>query len=684
MPDRYSSIVQRNGGPRLLETGQTRADTVLTMYDGRGKKSLGTCSLEVVSKEGQEVRLKFEVLDTNKLTLLSLDTSLKLRLISYEAEEVCVVDEYQRFTKEQIRQQYPEVFKGIGALPGEYDIILDETVPPVQHRPRKIPLSMKAAVEEKLQQLEEKGVIARVDQPTDWISNLTAVWKADKKQVRVCLDPQELNKAVKINHYNMPTLDDVLPQLAQAKTFSLLDAKDGFLQVKLSERSSYYTTFWGPQARYRWLRMPFGLSSAPEEFQRRLQETLHGLDGVSVVADDALVYGCGETDTEAWRDHDENLRRVMDRAQEKNLKFNYDKMRLHLTDLPYIGHRLTPEGVKPDPAKMAAIQEMAEPKTPQEVRRFLGMVNYLAKFLPNLSQVTEPLRKLTQKEEEFKWGKEEEVTFRTVKSMLCSEDVLAYFDAQKEIVIQCDASTKGLGATLLQNGRPVASTSRALTKSEKNYVAIELECLAIVFACKKFDQYIYGRKATVETDHRALEIITKKSLLSAPKRLQRMLLELQRYDLDVRYRPGEEQCIADTLSRAPLDQSWEELSEEEVFQLATLESAEHEIEHTSSREHVRVGDERMEAVMREARKDEEQKTLREWICKGWPTRRSEVPEKCWSYWNFRDTLTVENGIVYKGDQVVIPKTLRPEILQRLHGSHQGYESTLRRARDAVY
>ena len=327
--------------------------------------------------------------------------------------------------------------------------------------------------------------------------------------------------------------------------------------------------------------------------------------------------GWGETDTEAWRDHDENLRRVMDRAQEKNLKFNY-KMRLHLTDLPYIWHRLTPEGVKPDPAKMA---EMAEPKTPQEVRRFLGMVNYLAKFLPNLSQVTEPLRKLTQKEEEFKWDKEE-VTIRTVKSMLCSEDVLAYFDAQKEIVIQCDASTKGLGATLLQNGRPVASTSRALTKSEKNYVAIELECLAIVFVCKKFDQYIYGRKATVETDHRALEIITKKSLLSAPKSLQRMLLELQRYNLDVHYRPGEEQCIADTLSRAPLDQSWEELSEEEVFQLATLESAEHEIEHTSSREHVRVGDERM----REARKGEEQKTLREWICKGWPTRRSEVLE----------------------------------------------------------
>ena len=127
------------------------------------------------------------------------------------------------------------------------------------------------------------------DTDCEWISYLTAIWKADKKQVRVCLDPQDLNKAVKLNHLNMPTLDVVLPKLKDAKIFSLLNAKDGFLHVKLTERGSYLTTFWSPYGRYRWLRLPFGLSSAPEECQRRLQTTLQSLDGVEVVADDVLV-----------------------------------------------------------------------------------------------------------------------------------------------------------------------------------------------------------------------------------------------------------------------------------------------------------------------------------------------------------------------------------------------------------
>ena len=120
------------------------------------------------------------------------------------------------------------------------------------------------------------------------------MWKPDKVQVRVCLGPQDLNAAIKRNHFHMPTLDDVLPTLNKAKAFSLLDVKDGFMHIKLSERSSFLTTFWGPQGCYRWLRLPFGISSAPEEFQRRLQVALHGIDSVAVVADDVLVYGTGE------------------------------------------------------------------------------------------------------------------------------------------------------------------------------------------------------------------------------------------------------------------------------------------------------------------------------------------------------------------------------------------------------
>ena len=171
------------------------------------------------------------------------------------------------------------------------------------------------------------------------------------------------------------------------------------------------------------------------------------------------------------------------------------------------------------------------------------------------------MRRLTEGDTEFVWGQTERAAFDLLKSIISQEQLLTFYDVNKAVVIQCDAGGEGLGATLLQDGRPVASASLSLTSSERNYVALELECLAIVFACRKFDQYIYGKKTVVETDHKPLEIIAKKSLLSAPRRLQQMLLQLQRYDLEIIYRPGEQQLIADTLSRLPAEKerqkSWE-------------------------------------------------------------------------------------------------------------------------------
>ena len=157
---------------------------------------------------------------------------------------------------------------------------------------------------------------------------------------------------------------------------------------------------------------------------------------------------------------------------------------------------------------MSAVKNMAVPTSASDVRRFLGMCNYLARFIPKLSQASEPLRRLTEGEAEFQWGQTEQVAFDLLKSIIGQDQLLTFYDVNKPVVIQCDASGEGLGATLLQDGKPVASASRSLTSSEKNYVAIELECLAIVFACRKFDQYIYGKKTVVETDHKPLEVIT--------------------------------------------------------------------------------------------------------------------------------------------------------------------------------
>ena len=322
--------------------------------------------------------------------------------------------------------------------------------------------------------------------------------------------------------------------------------------MKLDEDSSYLTTFNTPFGRYRWLRMPFGINSAPEEWQRRAHELAEGLEGVEVVADDFLCIGFDATVEEATRDHDANMRELLERARACHLVLNPDKVKMRSKSVPFIGHIFTDEGLKVDESKVEAIMKMPAPTDIAALMRILGMVGYLAKFLPHLSEVCEPLRQLDRKDVEWCWLEQHQDALTKIRELITAAPVLAYYDVMREVTIQCDASQSGLGAVLLQEGRPVCYASRALTTTEENYAHVEKELLAIVFSCEKFDQYVYGRHITVQSDKKPLEIITKKSMIDAPKRLQRMLLRLQKYDIDVVYTRGKEMHIADALSRAYL------------------------------------------------------------------------------------------------------------------------------------
>ena len=283
-----------------------------------------------------------------------------------------------------------------------------------------------------------------------------------------------------------------------------------------------------------------------------MNNTFENLKGTAIIADDLLVFGEGDDIESATKDHDENLKNALQRARERNLKLNKEKVKLRMTEVPYIGHLLTSEGIKPDPKKVEAVQKMPQPTDVPSMKRFLGMVNYLSKFLPNLSTITEPLRQLEAKGVEWHWDDNQQKVFDEVKTLITCHPVLQYYDVTKEVTLQCDASQSGVGAALLQEVDPVAFTSRALTSTERNYAQIEKELLAIVHACDRFDQYVFGREITVETDHKPLEVILKKPLLAAPKRLQRMMMQLQKYNLRVVYKRGSEMYIADTLSRAYL------------------------------------------------------------------------------------------------------------------------------------
>lgn len=210
-------------------------------------------------------------------------------------------------------------------------------------------MALKQEVKAKIEELEQKGIIQKETHPTEWISSMVVAAKPGK--IRICLDPRDLNRALQRPKYQMPTLEGTLPKLSKAKVFSTLDAKDGFYQVRLDEASSKMTTFWTPFGRYRYLRMPFGISLAPEVFECRRQELLAELEGVEVIRDDILALGYGDTVKEATKDHDKNLINLLKRARQVNLRLNSKKLKLKKTEVQFMGHVITKDGLKPDPEK---------------------------------------------------------------------------------------------------------------------------------------------------------------------------------------------------------------------------------------------------------------------------------------------------------------------------------------------
>ena len=372
-----------------------------------------------------------------------------------------------------------------------------------------------------------------------------------KKNVRITIDPKELNDALQREFYPMKSIEEITTRTNGSKYFTTLDANMGYFQIALDEESQKYTVFITPFGRYKYLRLPMGIKSAPEIYQRAMNDMFQDCEGVEVIMDDILVHA------PTLELHNARLQQVLERCRERNLKLNLSKTRLCSEDVEYIGHRLTKDGVKIGESKVAAVVNMPEPKSIAEIQTLLGMVTYTCKFLPNLSAVDEPLRNLIKEshEDQFKFHFDQihKESFEKLKQMMTTAPVLKYYSQTEPIVLSNDASQAGLGTVLMQGGRPVAYASKALTKAEFGYSQIEKEMLAIVFAFKKFHSYLYGRTdVTVETDHLPLVRIFVKHLHLVPLRLQKMRMTLQMYDFTVIGKSGKDIPVADALSRAYL------------------------------------------------------------------------------------------------------------------------------------
>ena len=446
--------------------------TYVTMYNDDKVKCLGEVKLKIMHNNRCYSEM-FTVLQTTQKPIISCNLAMVMGLIQVSDKNVKSV--HKVTNSHDLFDEFYDVFEGLGCLPGEYNIDVDPEVTPVKSAIRRVPVPILDAFKKKIEDLEQRGIIEKVSRPTDWISSYVTVKKPNK--LRICIDPKPLNTAIKRPHYSSPTIEEILPKLTKARIFTVLDAKDGFHQVKLSEESSFLTTFGTPMGRYRYKRLPFGICSAMEEFQRRQHEIIEDLEGVAVIADDYLIFGCGDTDEEAIKDHDRHLRNFLQRSREVNLKLNRKKAKLRVEEVKYMGHIIGKDGLKPDMDKIQAITKMPAPTSKKEVQRLMGCVTYLSKFLPLMSDAAEPLRRLTDKDTHFEWLHHHEEAWTKLKDLITRAPLLKYYDVKEEATIQCDASEYGLGATLMQNGQPVYFASKALSTTERNYAQIEKECL---------------------------------------------------------------------------------------------------------------------------------------------------------------------------------------------------------------
>ena len=461
---------------------------VLFAYGGTEPlPTLGTFSATVISPSSNtSCQADFVVIEGDGRTLLGRETAEMLSLLHVSPLQVnSVVSEH---SEDDIRRRYQDLFTGIGQLKDyELKLHLDDSVKPVAQPVRRIPFGLRAKVDGKLDELLQADIIEEIPEgPSSWISPLVVVPKSDG-DVRVCVDMRRANEAIIRERHPIPTVEELLHDLNGSTVFSKVDLKWGFHQILLSEDSRHITTFVTHRGLYRYKRLMFGVTSAPEKYQQIIRDVLRGCEGVANIADDLVIHGNGV------EEHDKRLFGVLDRLREVGLTLNGNKCEFRLSKLTFFGHELTSNGINPSEEKIAAIRDARPPKDASEVRSFMGLVQYSAKFTTDVASVAKPKEELTRKSTKFVWGAEQETAFQELKRMITQADTPAYYKVGCRTRTVADASPVGLGAVLTQlQGdvwRVIAYASRSLTDVERRYSQTEKEALALVWACERFTSW---------------------------------------------------------------------------------------------------------------------------------------------------------------------------------------------------
>ena len=656
-----------------LDTGASVSlmgeDTYRLIQDSAS--SLQQSSVKLHTYTGEPIK----VIGATDVTVEHNDQSMTLPLIVMKGEgppllgrnwlSVLKLDWQHIFRVESNRSlqdvltRFKEVFnEGLGTVLGvKAKIHVSPQATPIFHKARPVPYSLKSKIEEELDRLLREGIIEPV-RFSNWAAPIVPVPKGDGT-IRICGDYKvTTNRVANLDKYPLPRIEDLFASLSGGQTFSKLDLSHAYQQVELEEDSCEFTIINTHKGLFRYNRLPFGIASAPAIFQRVMDTLLQGIPGVCVYLDDILISGQSE------EEHLARLSEVLRRLAESGMRLKEEKCNFLLSSVEYLGHVISSKGLSTSDTKVTAISNAPSPTNVSELRSFLGMVNYYGKFLPDLATILSPLYSLLQKNKKWSWEKPQETAFRTIKELLKSSRVLVHFDPNLPLVLSCDASPYGVGAVLahqMPDGeeRPVGFASRSLTLTERKYSQLDKEALAIIFAVKKYHQFLYGRQFALKTDHKPLVHIfseKKATPVLASGRIQRWALALGAYSYTIQYREGKNNVCADAMSRLPLKSTF------------TLTPKPKELIHLM--EYLDTSPTTSMQIKQWTDRDPELSKVRDWILSVWPEK--EVTDDIYlPYWRRRYELNVEDGCLLWGNRVVIPKRGREAVIKMLHEGHTG-------------
>ena len=577
---------------------------------------------------------------------------------------------------------FPDVFNnGLGHTTVTDHKIDTGDSPPIRQYPRRLPYQFRGEVDKQVTEMLSQNVIQRSTSP--WASPVVLVRKKDGTY-RFCIDYRKLNLVTKQNANPLPRVDDLLDALNGYSIFSTLDLRSGYWQVSMCPEDREKTAFMTPHGLFEFLRMPYGLSTAPATFSRAISIVLSGLTYEMCLCyfDDVIIF------SKDMQQHCERLSTVLQRFRSQNLRVKASKCSFGCDNVVYLGHSVSKYGIHTDPSKIKAIQDLAPPSTLEELRSFLGLAGYYRRFIPRFATIASPLTALTNKGVQFVWTEHTESAFQHLKTCLCSAPILAYPNFDKPFILQTDASDVGLGAVLTQldksgHERVISYASKTLTDRERNYTAMEKEALAVVFATGHFRVYLLGRKFQLMTDNRALKWL---HTIQPKGRIARWIMDLQEFDFTVSHRPGASNQNADALSR--LNHQTSALHNNTLCN-SSAPSASFFVGLVPDCD-----------LFSAQREDAAISKIIEMKEKGFP----RPPPFVWKdnrllscYWYCWDQLFLQNGLLMKSHKasapfpqntVVIPQGLINIVLRNLHssssGGHMGINRTTARARERFF